>query len=209
MSVLRPEELADWFAGKALSSDWTSRFFADWARLLAPRRHEPLDLLEIGSWEGRSALFFLNYLPASRLTCVDSFAGSPEHHAREKWLTALPHIEARFDANLAPFAGRVEKIKARSTPALARLLLAGRRFDLVYLDGSHHSADVLADAVLSWPLLRPGGLAIFDDYAWNLYPPDDLRHPKQGVDAFLAVQAGRFRERLRGEQVIVEKTGDD
>ena len=39
-------------------------------------------------------------------------------------------------------------------------------FDLVYVDGSHLAADVLQDAVLSFRLLRSGGLLIFDDYLW-------------------------------------------
>ena len=36
-------------------------------------------VIEIGSWEGRSALFFLNFFPRSRITCIDTFAGSSEH----------------------------------------------------------------------------------------------------------------------------------
>ena len=123
---------------------------------------------------------------------------------RPKWAEALPHIEARFDANLAEFGARVEKIKDVSFCALARLLTENRRFDLVYVDGSHHSADVQADAVFSWPMINVGGIVIFDDYEWTFYPGETSR-PKLGIDTFLAVRPGQYRELHREYQLIIEK----
>lgn len=201
---LAKSEYRPWFRGKSLSTDWTSRAFEIWASCLAERRDEPLEVLEIGSWEGRSAIFFLRYLAKCRLTCIDTFRGSREHSENPRWAEALPHIEARFDSNTAEFGARVTKIKDCSTAALARLLAEQRRFDLVYLDGSHHSADVLSDAVLSWALLRDRGLIIFDDYGWTFYP-DAIATPKPAVDAFLAAHRGRYRELHRGYQVIIER----
>jgi hypothetical protein len=45
-----------------------------------------------------------------------------------------PTIEKRFDGNLARYADRVSKIKARAIPALDALSAEGRHFDIVYLD---------------------------------------------------------------------------
>jgi glycosyltransferase involved in cell wall biosynthesis len=193
-----------WLAGKTFSTNWTTPNFPVWATLFASRRDHPLRILEIGSWEGLSAIFFLQYFPQSQLTCIDTFRGSAEHALRPKWAEALPHIEARFDSNVAEFGARVEKIKDTSTHALARLLTERRRYDLVYIDGSHHSADVQSDAVLSWPLVADGGIVIFDDYEWNWWP-NDVRGPKLGVDSFLALRRDQYRELLRSQQVIIEK----
>ena len=44
------ESFEAYFTGAELTTDWTSRNYALWADLLAPRRHAPLRLLEIGSW---------------------------------------------------------------------------------------------------------------------------------------------------------------
>src|SRR5204863_9441053 len=149
-------EAAGWFDGKAFGHDWTSRHFPTWAALLARYRTLPAQVLEIGSWEGRSALFFMNYLPHSKLVCIDTFEGSEEHRAHpEAFANDLPQIERRFDANLASFAHRLEKRKARSAVALADLGVDGRRFDIAYIDGSHSSADVYGDGVLTWPMLAP------------------------------------------------------
>jgi predicted O-methyltransferase YrrM len=197
-------DFAAWFAGKSLTTDWTSPFFSLWASLLAPRRDEALGVLEIGSWEGRSAIFFLQYLKRCRLTCIDTFAGSAEHALRPNWAEALPHIEERFDSNLAEFGARVEKIKSASSRGLAGLLTENRRFDLVYVDGSHHSADAQADAVSCWPMVRDRGIVIFDDYEWTLFP-DEIDRPKLGIDAFLSVRNDQYCVLHRGYQLIIEK----
>ena len=197
-------DLASWYAAKDFTTDWTSHNFSVWAALLAARRDDALEVLEIDSWEGRSAIVFLNYLPRCRITCVDTFAGSADHDFNPEWATAVGDCERRFDANLAEFSARVEKIKAPSSCALSRLAIARRRFDLVYIDGSHHSADVYADAALCWPLLVEDAIVIFDDYEWTLASAEEER-PKLGIDAFLATQAGQYTELHRGYQLIVRK----
>jgi predicted O-methyltransferase YrrM len=198
------DEAAAWYAGKSFSFDWTSWHFPNWIKLLKPYRGRSLRVLEIGSWEGRSALFFLNYLPRARLTCIDTFEGGKEHQVGTDSAGFLREVEQRFDANTAAFASRVEKIKAPSTTALAQLGVARRRFDLAYIDGSHLAADVYSDATLTWPLMVRGGLVIFDDYLWTDMP-DPLDRPKPGIDAFLKAIEGEYRIVLDDYQVAIVK----
>ena len=54
------------------------------------------------------------------------------------------------------------------------------------------SADVLADAMASWPMVQDRGIVIFDDYEWRFFT-DAVDLPKLGVDEFLSVQAGQYR----------------
>jgi hypothetical protein len=199
------EDAAKWFAGTTFGYDWTSCHFPTWAALLAPYRGAPARVLKVGSWEGRSALFFLNYLPQSQLVCIDTFEGSEEHSAHpEAFAEDLPKIERRFDANLAPFVGRIDKRKAPSAMALAELGIVGRRFDIAYIDGSHRSADVYSDGVLAWSMLVSGGIMIFDDYEWE-YMPDPKSNPRLGIDSFIRAFEGLYRIVHKGFQVAVEK----
>src|SRR5262245_30971930 len=118
---LPPAEIEAWYEGKTFSSDWTSWHFNNWMIILGDLRDAPLRILEIGSWEGRSALFFLNYFPHARLTCVDTFGGNLEHH-RDAWFAALvPEAEQKFDANTGAFVARIEKRKGSSTEVLPQL----------------------------------------------------------------------------------------
>jgi hypothetical protein len=71
-------------------------------------------------------------------------------------------VERRFDSNTKAaleWSGSttLHKIKAKSTKALPLLLSEGKRFDFVYIDGSHVASDVLQDAVDCFRLLREGG----------------------------------------------------
>jgi predicted O-methyltransferase YrrM len=198
------EAAARWFDGKIFATDWTSWHFPNWAAWLAPYRHRALRVLEIGSWEGRSALFFLNHLPRARLVCLDTFEGGQEHQAADDAETFLPQVEKRFDANTAEFSKRVEKIRARSADGLIQLGLANRRFDIAYIDGSHRAGDVYSDGALTWPLMERGGLVIFDDYQWKMMP-DKLDNPKPGIDAFLKAYEGRYRIVHKKYQVAIVK----
>jgi predicted O-methyltransferase YrrM len=114
----------------------------------------------------------------------------------------LSGLEGRFQANVARFGDKVRGRIGQSQDVLRGL--SGERFDLVHVDGSHAAADVLADAVLAWTLLVPGGILGFDDYGWRV-SPDPAECPAAGIDAFLAAMRGRFAELHRGYQVWVRK----
>src|SRR5258708_25062571 len=97
------------FQDKQFSTDWTSDHFPIWTVILAPWRDRAAHVLEIGSWEGRSAIFWLEYLPRSQLVCIDSFDGGAPEPGTAEWRAQVPFTEGRFDANLAPYSGRFEK----------------------------------------------------------------------------------------------------
>jgi predicted O-methyltransferase YrrM len=203
-AFLSKARIADWETDKTFSTDWAGNHFFLWSELLHRLREKPVRILEIGSWEGRSALFFLNYLPRSRVVCIDPFEGNVEHRLDPYFRELAFKTEAQFDCNLAAFADRVEKIKGSSTAALPTLGIAGRRFDLAYIDGSHMAADVYSDAVLTWPMMEAGGIVIFDDYEWPLMD-NELQRPKLGIDAFLAAVRGQYRELHRDYQLAIAK----
>lgn len=199
-------DVTSWFAGKRLTSDWTSGNFDVWRRHIGGR--PVASVLEIGSWEGRSAIFFLEYCAPCSITCIDTFAGAPEHAD----MPSLSSIEQNFDANLAPYGARVEKIKSGSLSALTKLVEQNRTYDLVYVDGSHARDDVLVDSVLGWRLLALDGLMIWDDYRWGAERPDHER-PQRAVEAFLSMHADEIeivhvngqvlaRKRLRSANVL-------
>jgi len=200
-----------WFQGKDFSSDWTSSHFALWSRVLAPLRREGLRILEIGSWEGRSALFFLNFFERSTLVCIDTFSGNSAErtYIAGQASEQLSLIEGRFDRNVAQFPGRVEKIKSESGAALARLAALARQFDLAYIDGSHLCDDVAADSAAAWQLLAPRGVVIWDDYEFGPDLPPAER-PRPAIDSFLNQHEGHYRllaKVVGTNQVIIERQG--
>lgn len=194
-----------WFREKEFTSDWASGNFSLWRRVLSPLRDRPLRILEIGSWEGRSALFFLNFFERSTIVCIDTFGGNTgEKQVYDSLATIMPGVEGRFDRNLASFGGRAEKIKSLSGPALASLQSQRRRFDLAYIDGSHRRDDVMADSQAVWQLLDLGGIVIWDDYKWGPRLSPEER-PQPAIDAFLQAHEGSYRLLASGYQVMIER----
>jgi predicted O-methyltransferase YrrM len=174
------------------TEDWFTQHVPHWERLFfeelrwdpeAPRR-----VVEIGSFEGRSTLWFLDRLlchPDSRITCIDTFAGGAEHVGAQ-----TDGLWERFRANLeeSGHAAKAEVLRTDSFAGLTQLLARGDQADLVYVDGSHQAPDVLADLVLAFRLLPPGGVILCDDYLWSREEEgahvDVLGCPKLAIDAF-------------------------
>lgn len=171
---------ADWFTGHA----------EEWLRVLGHLRDRPVRALEIGSYEGRSAVWFLENLltnPASHLTCVDSWDGTDTTLGE---LTRAAH--ARFLANTAPWrqANRCRAVKSHSLVFLGARPAFGDpcRFDLIFVDGSHEGMDCLLDLLLCWQLLAVNGYLIMDDFCHE-WPEGQLRAtPQQAWEAFARMQ---------------------
>ncbi len=54
-------------------------------------------------------------------------------------------------------------IPERSVPAFVDLIRSGDFFEFIFIDGSHHFDDALADFMLSAEVCLPGGCILFDD----------------------------------------------
>ena len=214
------------------TQDWFSHNIPVWEQLkgLLPERKS---FLEIGSFEGRSAVWIIENMmnPGDWIDCVDTWEGSEEHKNGE-----LNGAEARFDHNIIAvlncnsaihrsredswghtrFASdgpdrtnnRVYKYKAASTEFLAGKLahwVDGKNlYDFIYIDGSHVSKDVLTDACMAWPLLKQGGLMVFDDYLWG-ESRDILHRPRLAVDFFVNIFAESLDIVHIGHQFVVRK----
>jgi len=182
--------------------EWFLAKIPVWEQWLTALEEKDAEILEIGSFEGLSACYLLWRLPRARLTCVDTFEGNIGDPAEVADIV----LEQRFDANVALVdPSRVTKVVGRSHPALLDLLDSERRFDFVYVDGSHLALDVLVDAALSWRLLAVGGVLVFDDYEWSANGEDGLLVPKGAIDAFLTLLDGRYELLSKGDQVAVRK----
>lgn len=175
-----------------------------------PERTGGRRIMEIGSFEGRSAVWIIGNIMRQndQLMCVDTWEGSEEHSGID-----MQAVERRFDSNIQKAKSKhgisnVHKIKETSTWALAHrirwLKAEDQLFDFIYIDGSHTAPDVLADAVMAWKLLRMHGIMIFDDYLWG-DPRMPLSRPKAAIDAFMNIYGGEINVMNIGLQMIIKK----
>lgn len=195
--------------GYQFTTDWFSEHIPVWNQVLQPFISAPnLMFLEVGSWEGRSTCWLLDNVllnDSSIITCIDTFKGSIEHEAMGLG-NHVSSIEDLFDYNVER-TGRSQQVqkKVSSSQSCLRSLPLDS-FDFYYVDGSHIAADVLADVVLGWDLVKEGGIIIFDDYGWGVYQDQPRLHPKLAVDSFLEIYHDKIQLIYKGYQVLVKKT---
>jgi predicted O-methyltransferase YrrM len=192
------------------TSDWLTDRLPIWRVHIEPLRGLPLQALELGCYEGRASVWLLQNVltdPRARLTVVDTFEGSAE--------SGTPAVEGlleRFMRNIGRAGGgsKVRALRTSTVVGLAQLIVeaAGTpSFDLIYVDASHRADDVLGDAVLSFHLLKPGGVLILDDYRWDWFP-SELDRPKIAIDAFMQIFERSLEVLEIGYQVLVRKLSE-
>ena len=145
------------------SFDWTSQVRDTWASCVFPHldRTKPIRWLEIGSFEGRSTLWTVENLlqmPGSQIVCVDVWRIWERCNDQSNL-----DYEANFDLNTS---GLCQVVKRKGESRMVLPTLEPGTFHGAYIDGSHDELDVLSDARMVRPLLRPGAVVVFDDYEW-------------------------------------------
>lgn len=117
------------------------------------------DIIEVGSWEGRSTIALANAAHPEVVHSVDTWAGSPGEISAE--LAAQRDVFAAFRSNIAELtAGNVEVHRMGW-----REFFAGRTnpVRLCFIDAEHTYREVRDNIKAVLPLLGPGGVICGDD----------------------------------------------
>jgi predicted O-methyltransferase YrrM len=131
--------------------------------------------LEIGSYEGNSALYVSINFPNSNITCVDLWQDVEEYKGKN-----FNIIESNFDLNLKGLSN-INKIKSTSDDFFVK---NKTMYDFIYIDGNHKFDYVLRDCENAWKFLNDDGFLVCDDYIWNYYADIKL-NPCFAVNKFL------------------------
>ena len=197
-----PHFTSDWFSNNALVNfDYITNYLN--------KEKQINSILEIGSHEGRSACWMLENMlsDTGTMTCIDPFADRPVTAFAEDSIPEDRTIETRFRANIAEVKGADQTVNVMvdlSFSALAQLIVDKQQYDFIYVDGTHHADEVLADAVMCFGMLQSGGVMLFDDYLWE----DDPRHLgrcKASIDAFVNMFYDRLKLGLVNYQLAIVK----
>ena len=178
------------------TADWTTHNLAGWKKWMKPAT-DPVNIIEIGAWEGRSTVWFMDNLlenPESRLTVIDPWVGSDDR------------FKDYFTRNIGlhPRREQVTVVRDKSRRHLGGL--PDEEYDLVYVDGEHEGLHVMLDGLLSLHKLKLGGRMIFDDYSW--LDPTNRCHtlPRYAIDSFCAIARQWTKLVGKSYQLCVEKT---
>ncbi len=163
----------------------------DWMTVLGDYiGKDNVNILEIGTFHASCAVWLLDVI----LTGKNS-----------QLYTINPTSNQYIENNLKPYKN-ANFIEKASYDALINLSINKQNyFDAIYVDGCHFSKYVLEDAILSFRLLKEGGILIFDDYEWGIHTSDIKLKPKTAIDSFLNAYDGHYKILKSGWQIYIKK----
>ncbi|MEB3229930.1 MAG: tetratricopeptide repeat protein [Leptolyngbyaceae bacterium] len=139
-----------------------------------------LQALEIGSFEGMSACWFLDHIlthATAHLTCIDR------------------RFQAEFELNITK-TGAASRVTPHTGPSQHIVpTLPDNHFDLIFIDGAPTPEARQQDGEQAWPKLKSGGWLMFVGY----------EAAKVGIDAGLRRLKDRVKIRHRHHHLIVQK----
>lgn len=161
-----------------------------------------VEILEIGSYTGTSLIKLVELIPNSKAIGLDMWTSYNENDLLSNMDTL--NIEQSFYSNIktANLQDRIQGIKNDSTIELFKMIKEEKRFDFIYVDGSHKCNDCYSDMLLSWQLLNKGGIMAIDDYLWSGGNGDT---PLKAVDHFLERYKGQYKLLHKGYRVFIER----
>ena len=154
---------------------------------------KPINILELGAYEGRSAIFMLENFckhKDSKITTVD-------WELNEAKETLEKNIQI-CDSN------KLKYIEGNFFDVLPKLLVEKNKYDLIYIDGGKESKTTIFQIILAWQLLEKNGILYMDDYEWGVNPLKEER-PKEGIDFFLSIFKNDYELIFQNWQVAVIK----
>ena len=151
-----------------------------------------INILEIGTFEGMSLLFYEKFLNAKKIYAIDP-------------LTISKLNTSNFYYNIKKF-NNIKFFKMKSDEFFKKKI--NIKFDIIYIDGSHYAQDVYKDLVNSFNILKNGGIIFLDDFLFDY----DVR--KSNYKFYETVMGGffmflkkytNFKILYMGHQLIIKK----
>lgn len=169
-------------------------------------------ILEVGTFAGTSIIKMLEHFKQGSAIVIDRWKNYPETvNGIETTLTECLEesgVKSVFDENIrmSGLGDRVTVIENDSAMALLNLSARPQRFDFIYIDGSHMLADCLIDLILSFNVLKVGGVCAIDDYLLNTGEGlDKLSSPYIAVNKFLEKYGSKIKVLHKRYRVFYEK----
>jgi hypothetical protein len=120
-------------------------YFAEYERILAPHRNDPITIIELGVWNGASLLSWRDYLPNATIVGIDQAKEAPPAIRGERRLHFVSGLQDDPDV-------------------LARAVQIAGAMPLLVLDDCSHIARVTKRSFFYlFPYVTPGGSYVIED----------------------------------------------
>lgn len=183
------------------TADYFSNNISSWEKIhqyLSTTFGSNLNCLELGTYEGRSAIYLLdNFVGDSgKLTVIDNFWDK--------------EYEQRYFYNIKNNTKnkQVTTLKGTTMTRLYILYLSSSEtFDFIYIDTGKSASTNMYNLLMAERLLKVGGIMIVDDYNWHLDKNLDPKlSPHLGINTFMDLSLlCEWYEEPKYQAIIVKK----
>ena len=192
-----------------MSYEFTQKWFDNSRIKKEIQKHIPSGninkILEIGSFEGQSSVFFADKLlenDKSFLVCIDPFFDS----GTVDGITTLfvnQDVKNRFLTNISK-SKNSNKITHHCMTSDNFFLENKETFNFIYVDGCHNPEYVKRDVNNAFKILEKNGVLWMDDYLYG-NRKEHKGTPKDVIDYFLEKNKGKYKIIYKGYQIAIRK----
>jgi predicted O-methyltransferase YrrM len=181
---------------KKITNDYFSAHAYNFYHYLKKLKYN-FNYLEIGSYEGNSAIFIASQFKSAKINCIDNWTSTEEYINH----ITFSKVEENFDFNVKSYKN-INKIKKSSDEFFKN---NSETFDVVYVDGHHLGSQVFKDCNNAWQILNDNGYLICDDYIWKFYSNIN-DNPCYAINNFLKVINGSYKiKKVTNSQIFIKK----
>ena len=181
----------DYLKKKRASTDYFSINTYYWNKIIS-KNFKKFSYLEIGSWEGNSALFILKNYTTDNVVCVDLWEKSSEINKNFE----------NFKLNMEEFKNKFSFFRETSD----NFFINNKdKFDIIYIDGSHESIQVYKDINNAWNFLNIGGILICDDYFYGNIYTESGNVPAEAINKFIKEKGNLKIISVNNSQIFLKK----
>ena len=165
-------------------------------------RSQCVYFLEIGVLEARTAHWALKH--------ILTHSGS-RYYGIDNWEFCITKndsgIKDRAYKNIARWGDKACLFDGNSFDILSKFIADGMHgmFDIAYIDGDHTAYGVMADSILVWPLLKGGGVLIWDDAKWGRSNKEEHDRPELAIGTFRRMIRHQHTELFNNNQIGIKK----
>jgi hypothetical protein len=181
-----------------------------------------LNCLEVGSHEGQSSTFFLNYIllnPKSKLLCCDPWIKS--HWIKNDPLGICYEDIFNYNMKKNDKHKQVKKFRGYNHDLYEKKWFHKEKYDIIYIDDIHTYESTKLNINNAYARLKKKGIIIFDDYDKKHF---DMRNYKEGkdkppsfwcdpvkkaVDQLIKKNKGDLKIIYKRYQIILQKLNDN
>ena len=158
------------------------------------------NILEIGTFNGRTAALFSNLFPAAEILTIDLPSDSPQFVSSYQRENSAETFTTARDALL----DKLPNVRFSGMDSVSMTTWPSESFDLIWVDGAHGYPVVCADLINAYRVARAGGMVMVDD-VWIERDQSDAMY--KSTAAYETLESMRNAGLFDGYRLFLKRVG--